>query len=69
MLGRGLTGIAGDGVVLPTLPGNTGFSYLQQKTPALIIMAGKLMALRESRQHTEISFWLVSNGTEATQVK
>lgn len=37
MLGRGLTGIAGDGVVLPTLPGNTGFSYQQQKTSALII--------------------------------
>lgn len=37
MLGRGLTGIAGDGVVLPTLPGNTGFSYQQQKTSALIV--------------------------------
>lgn len=39
MLGRGLTGVAGDGVVLPTLPGITGFSYLQQKTSALTITA------------------------------
>lgn len=27
MLGRGLTGIVGDGVVLPVEPGSTGFSY------------------------------------------
>lgn len=27
MLGRGLTGIVGDGVVLPIVPGSTGFSY------------------------------------------